>query len=315
MPPRKCKGCSKTFPYRQSLHRHRKRCKGGGADIDTKYVGKIKENVTDIDTPKSKYVWKSKENVKNHCFLLPRDVRMLVIGKSGFGKTTFVTSLLLEPEMMDYNTLHICGRSLHQPEYQIMRHSFSNNLSKGQTRTIFDNQDLLSELYENPEDYINSYNNGMGGIDANFYEDTAEILDPSRYDKSLKHLIVFDDIMIGPQNKVEAFFTRARHNNTDVIYIAQSYFYLPRRTVRENANVLVFFRQDNKNLSHIYTDHCSIDGISFEDFKNFCADVWNESKHNFITIDLSRPWYCGKYRKNLNDYWIPQNNVSTYQQY
>ena len=37
----------------------------------------------------------------------------------------------------------------------------------------------------------------------------------------------------------------------------------------------------------------------------FCSDVWNENKHNFVTIDLTRAVNCGKYRKNLTEFWSP----------
>ena len=37
----------------------------------------------------------------------------------------------------------------------------------------------------------------------------------------------------------------------------------------------------------------------------FCSDVWNENKHNFVTIDLTRAVNCGKYRKNLTKVWLP----------
>ena len=87
-----------------------------------------------------------------------------------------------------------------------------------------------------------------------------------------------------------------------MFYIAQSYFRLPRQTVRENANLFVFFLQDKKNLSQIYNDHCACDGIPFEKFSKFCSDVWGENKHNFVTIDLRRPVNCGKYRKNLTEF-------------
>lgn len=186
-----------------------------------------------------------------------------------------------------------------------MNNAFSRNLSKKQVRTIFENQDKITELGGVEEFLEDSGVQCKGGIDATLYGDVAEILDPSAYDTSRKNLLIFDDIMLGSQNKAEAFFTRGRHNNIDVIYIAQSYFRLPRQTVRENANFFIFFKQDNKNLSHIYQDHCSVDGVPFETFKDFCTSVWDESKHNFVTIDLTRPSYCGKYRKNLNDYWIP----------
>ena len=91
----------------------------------------------------------------------------------------------------------------------------------------------------------------------------------------------------------------------DVFYIAQNYFRLPRQTVRENANFFILFKQDSKNLSHIYQDHCAADGIPFDVFSTFCSDVWTANKHNFVTINLTRPVYGGKYRRNLDDYWMP----------
>ena len=92
----------------------------------------------------------------------------------------------------------------------------------------------------------------------------------------------------------------------DVFYITQSYFCLPRQTVRENANFYVFFPQDKKNLIHIFNDHCAGDeDLSFQTFSKFCNDVWRESKHNFVVIDTSRPTNGGKFRKNLSQYWAP----------
>ena len=300
MTPRRCDACHKSYSSRQHLYRHKKTCKGREAGITT-----VKQ---DIDhSVSNKYVWKEKDDVKNHCFLLPRDIRGIIVGKSGYGKTTLLTHLLLEPEMLDYDTLNICGRSLHQPEYQIINSAFNKKLSKKNVRIIFERQDEVNDLggVEKFLDNVIEDEESDGDVNVTLYADPAYILDPSAYDTSCKNLLVFDDIMLGPQNKAEAFFTRGRHNNIDVIYIAQSYFRLPRQTVRENANFFIFFRQDNKNLNHIYQDHCSVDNVSLEDFKEFCTNVWDESKHNFVTIDPTRPSYCGKYRKNLNDYWIP----------
>ena len=129
------------------------------------------------------------------------------------------------------------------------------------------------------------------------------IPDPSKHDPSQRNLLVLDDIMLGPQNKVESYFTRGRHNNVDVIYITQSYFRLPRQSIRENTNIFEFFPQDGKNLSLIFHDHCSGDGISFELFNMMCNDWWRQGNHNFITIDLSKIVNDGKYRKNFNIMW------------
>ena len=45
--------------------------------------------------PINKYVWRDKGSKKNHSFLLPPDIRAIVIEKSGFGKTSLLTYLLL----------------------------------------------------------------------------------------------------------------------------------------------------------------------------------------------------------------------------
>ena len=51
---------------------------------------------------------------RKHSIWLPRSVRAIIVGKSGFGKTTLLKSLLLEPDLMDYEKLMVCGKSLHQ---------------------------------------------------------------------------------------------------------------------------------------------------------------------------------------------------------
>ena len=71
-----------------------------------------------------------------------------------------------------------------------------------------------------------------------------------------KNLMIFDDCILEKQSKAEAYYTRGRHNNCDSFYISQNYFLLPRKTIRENANFLVLFPQDDKNLNHIHKDHC-----------------------------------------------------------
>ena len=248
------------------------------------------------------YTWKDRGAERCHNFLLPKkSIRAIIVGKSGFGKSTLLNYLLIHPEMLDYDTLTVCGKSLHQPEYRIMRLAFEKGLSKNQLNELFKNQHILEE---DPEEFIYNYDGPCkGGIDATFINNVEDIPDPSQHDPTRKNLLVFDDVMLGPQNKCEAYYTRGRHNNVDVFYIAQSYFRLPRQTVRENANLFILFKQDNTNLSHIFRDHCAVDGIPFDVFKDFCTDVWKE-KHNFVTLDLSRSANSGKYRRNLNDYWV-----------
>ena len=141
-----------------------------------------------------------------------------------------------------------------------------------------------------------------GSIKANFYSDCTTIPDPSELDVVKKNMLILDDCFLGSQNKVEAYYTRGRHNNCDTFYIAQNYFRLPRQTIRENTNFIMLFPQDAKNLMHIHADHCG-DDMSLQEFQDYCRKVWSEASHNFVTVDLTSGKMNGKYRLILPTRW------------
>ena len=275
---------------------------GGGLNDQT--IGGVIEN--DGEGDMSKYVWKrSQETNRCHSPLLPRDIRAIIVGKSGAGKSVFLAYLLLEPHMMDYDNILVCGPSLHQPLYNIMNKGFSMNLSKDQVRAIFENQVEIRK-YASVDDLLDTYKGKLkGGITSNFIDNADLIPDPADFDEQKKNVLVLDDVLLGPQNKIEDMYTRGRHNGVDTFYIAQNYFKLPRQTVRENSNFIVLFPQDMKNLNHIYNDHCSGDGISCSQFHDFCSRVWRSGKHKYVILDLTRDLAEGKYRTSLNNFWIP----------
>ena len=66
-------------------------------------------------------------------------------------------------------------------------------------------------------------------------------------DKSIQDFqnccVVFDDMLDTNQKLIDPFFTRGRHNDLDVYYLAQSYFDLPKRTIRKNSNIRILFQQ------------------------------------------------------------------------
>ena len=56
------------------------------------------------------------ENYHENNPLLPQNLRGLVIGKSGCGKTIVIFNLLPQPCWLDYKHVYVFGKSLHQQE-------------------------------------------------------------------------------------------------------------------------------------------------------------------------------------------------------
>ena len=64
-------------------------------------------------------------------------------------------------------------------------------------------------------------------------EISDEIKPRSEYENAI---IVFDDVL-GSSNSsfVDQFFIRGRHNNLEIYYLSQSYFELPKKTIRNKS--------------------------------------------------------------------------------
>ena len=265
--------------------------------IPESYIQKL--NVTDA------YTWKTHGYKRYNNTLLPSNIRVLIIGKSNCGKTTLLLNLLLQPHWLDYDHLYVFGKSLHLQEFQILKRGYETGLSKSLVANIFHNQEVLVKVQLSPQETIEKYTGiKRGSIKANFYGDCTMIPDPSELDVVQKDLLILDDCFLGSQNKVEAYCTRGRHNNCDTFSISQNYFRLPRQTIRENANFIILFPQDANNLMHIHTDHCD-DDMSLQEFTDYYQKVWNVGNHNFVTIDLTSGKLNGKYRKNLDCFYLP----------
>ena len=252
---------------------------------------------------KANYAWSSKVQRKNNP-LLPSNIRGLITGKSNCGKTTLILNFLLQPDWLDYTHLYVFGKSLHQREYKIIRKGFENGLSKQQLTNLFQNKNEIKDPLKLIDDYIQQGGIASGSIKANFFDDCTKIPDPSELNVNDKNILILDDCLLEKQNKAESYYTRGRHNNCDTFYISQNYFRLPRQTIRENANFIILFPQDSKNLTHIYADHCSGD-MEIDEFKRLCHRVWDSAPHNFVTIDLTSTKSNGKYRQNLETFYFP----------
>ena len=124
------------------------------------------------------------------------------------------------------------------------------------------------------------------------YKTSNEIKPINKYRGSVK---IFDD-MLGAKNssQIDEFFTRGRHEDLDVYYISQSYFGLPRQSIRNNSDRLILFKQTLRDVQSMYYDIGAYDMI-YDEFKEMCHKAWNE-KYNLLCIDITKNKNEGKNR-------------------
>ena len=95
--------------------------------------------------------------------------------------------------------------------------------------------------------------------------------------------VVFDDMLDSNQKLIDPFFTRGRHNDLDVYYLSQSYFDLPKRTIRNTSNIIILFQQTLEDVEHIYRDIAGFD-MSNDEFKSLCREAWRDP-YNYLLIN------------------------------
>ena len=133
------------------------------------------------------------------------------------------------------------------------------------------------------------------------YKTSNEIKPINKYKGSV---VIFDDIL-GARNssQIDEFFTRGRHEDLDVYYISQSYFALPRQSIRNNSDRLILFKQALRDVQSMYYDIGAYD-MNYDEFKQMCHKAWDE-KYNYLCIDMTK-------NKNDVEYRIFNESKTTY---
>ena len=197
-----------------------------------------------------------------HGNLLPNSVRCIVSGPSNCGKTNVVFNLITNPNGLKFNNLYIFSKSLLQPKYQLLNK-------------------IISDVPE-----------------VNFFKFDAsdKILQPN--EAKPYSVFIFDDVSCENHDTIRNYFAMGRHHNIDCIYIGQTYSKIPKQLIRDNANIIVIFKQDDMNLKHIHNDHVGAD-MSFERLKQICSKAW-EDKYGFLVIDKEQSVKNGRYKLGLD---------------
>ena len=141
------------------------------------------------------------ENLNKRCnhTLLPKGIRVLIIGKSACGKTTLLINLLLRPGWRDYNNINILGKNLFQPEFHILKKTFEEKLPKEVIIRLFENQSEITDLGISPISVVEEMAKDIrdkSNLECKFYASAEDVPDPRELISQKRNLMVFDDLLL-----------------------------------------------------------------------------------------------------------------------
>ena len=128
-----------------------------------------------------------------------------------------------------------------------------------------------------------------------------QLIDPIELDEKQNHVMIFDDVMLDDQKAIKKYFCSGRHNNVNVFYLEQSLHKITKHCIRENANIIILSKQDDKTLKNFHETHISGD-MDFKELKQFC-DI--AGMKNMVSLFLWATAYCGRYWDNYTYIYVP----------
>ena len=191
--------------------------------------------------------------------------RILIIGGSRSGKTNSLLNLISKQK--DIDKIYLYAKDLRGPKYEYLIKNRENAGIKhvNDGNAFIECSNTMDDVYKS----INDYN-------------------PNRR----KILIVFDDVIadIMTNKKFQAIinklFIRCRKINISLVFITQSYFYVPKDVRLNSAHYFIMKINNKSELQNIAINHSA--DIDYKDFMKVYRKCTKEP-YNFLTIDTTLP--------------------------
>ena len=229
-------------------------------------------------------------------------IRCIITGPSNSGKSVFLTNIILNI-INEYDKIYIYSPSLHQELYQKLIKCFSNYIPIRIIPNILNEEDIDLVI----DEIVNNKDFEKSDIEIETFNNIEELKYPQEYENN--SIIILDDLnqkeMDDP--RVQAMFTRSRHNNLSIFIISQDYYELSKKTIRCNGNIYHIFKRNNfRDVQNLYQDKASMD-MTLNEFKFLTSTCWNKN-YQPLKIDMTKEKYTGRYRLGLNSIFVPDSS-------
>lgn len=174
-----------------------------------------------------------------HSALLPNTIRCIICGPSNCGKTNVMLNLILHENGLKFKHIYLYSKTAFQPKYCFLKQVMKN----------------------------------VPSAKFSVFNDNKEIIHPNN--ALANSLMIFDDVACEKQVNIRNYFAMGRHKHIDCFYLSQTYSKIPKQLIRDNVNLIIIFRQDEKNLKHIYNEHVNTD-MEWLKFKKLCSMIWQD---------------------------------------
>ena len=179
----------------------------------------------------------NKEHIEKWPFIPDHPYKILIIGGSRSRKTNALLNLIKEQD--DIDKIYLYAKDLSEPKYEIL---------------IRKRKDVGTKHFNYSNAFIEC---------SNTMDDVYQNIDDCNPNRKRKILIVFDDMIadIMANKKFQAIikelFIRCRKLNISIVFITQSYFFVPKDVRLNSTHYLIMKINNRKELQNIAINICA----------------------------------------------------------
>lgn len=211
---------------------------------------------------------------KKHPALPRPPFRMIVLGCSGSGKSSFVYSLIKK--------YYRVGKRPYFDQVLIFSGTNDSNSAFAELKTHDGDAPFISNEWD-PQ-LVESY---LKEIENEHTMAVKDGISPARI------LIILDDLVCdGISNKhrmnvIDRLFVQiSRHNNVSVIILTQFLKALNRNVRSVNLSHMILYPITKNDLDMVSQEHCPAH-MNQNSFKDMITKIWNKKPYNFCVLDYS----------------------------